>query len=75
LLVGLHESLEFDVELSVLARQHIAVVLQRFDFGPGVVVAAVERLVGEAEVILFSPGGSESLVGNALFGLEVIEVG
>lgn len=42
LLVGLHESLELDVELSVLAGQYIAVVLEGLDFGTGVVVAAAK---------------------------------
>lgn len=41
LFVGLHETLELDVQLPVLAGQHVAVVLQGFNLGAAVVVAAV----------------------------------
>lgn len=58
LLVGLDEALQFNVELSVLARQHVAVMLEGFNFASAVVVAAVKGLVGEAQVILFSSGAS-----------------
>lgn len=75
LLVGLNEALQLDVQLSVLSRQHVAVVLEGLNLRAAVIVAAVERLVGEPQVILFSPGSGKGLVGDALLGLQVIEVG
>lgn len=75
LFVGLHETLELDVQLPVLASQHVAVVLQGFNLGAAVVVAAVKGLVCESQVVLLTASGVQGLVGDAALRLQVVEVG
>jgi hypothetical protein len=72
LFIGLDEAFKLNVQFSVLAGEHVAVVLESFDFSSAVVVAAVKRLVGEAQVVLLSSGGGQGFISDAALGLKVV---
>ena len=73
LLVGGDESLEFAIEVSVLASQYVAVVLQGFDLTTQVAIAASKAGIGEAEVIMLAAAHGEVFVGGADLGVETGE--
>ena len=50
-------------------------MLKGLNFSPDVIVAAVKRLVREPQIVLLSSVNSKSLISNAAFGLQVVEVG
>lgn len=74
LLVGLHEALQFTVQVFVLAAEHAAVVVQGVDFFAQVAVAALQALVGEAQVVLLAAGHGQVLVDGARLSLEAVQV-
>jgi len=74
LLIGLHESLQLDVEFSVLTSQNVAVMLKCFNLCPHVVIAAVKRLICETQVILFASSTTQSFVGDTSLCFKVVEM-
>jgi hypothetical protein len=74
LLVSLHEALQLQVKVLVLVLQHATVVLEGINFLAEVAVTALQALVRETEVVLFTARHSQVLVSSARFSLELVQV-
>jgi len=74
LFISLHKTLQFGVQLDVLASQHVAVVLKSVDFSAHVVVLSAERLVDEAKVFLLASRHSQIIFAGSALALEIIKV-
>ena len=59
LFISVHKSFELNVEVLVLALEHVAVGVESTDLGLHVVVSLEEAVVAEAEVVLFLSGDVE----------------
>lgn len=57
LFICFNESLELDVQLAVLAGQHVAVLLECVDLSLNVLVAFLQGAIGESEIVLLAARG------------------
>lgn len=71
LLVGLHEALQLDRQVFILAEQDVAVVLQRIDFGLDVHVLCGQRLVREPQVRLLATALVQVVFANAALAVQL----
>ena len=74
LLVGLHESLKLDVQVFVLALEHVAVSVQSTDFSLDVLVSLKQVVVAESDVVLLLSGHEELVLelSESLFSLVLL---
>ena len=63
LLVSLNEALQLNGQVAVLTNKHIAMVLQGINLSLSVSVLTLQGLVGESQVVLFTLGAVELLLG------------
>ena len=59
LFISVHKSFELNVQVLVLALEHVAMGVKSTDLGLHVVVSLEEAVVAEAEVVLFLSGDVE----------------
>lgn len=74
LLVRLDEPLQLDSQVSVLANQHVAVVLKSVDLSLDVGVLALQGLVREAQVVLLLLAAVQLALSAAALALQVVEL-
>jgi len=75
LLIGLHKTLEFPVQVSVLVLQNSDVLLQRLDLRPHVRIPVNETGIAEADVLQFPAYLGDLLISVLQLGFQVIQVG
>lgn len=74
LLVSLNKALELNSQISILANENIAVVLQSIDFCLNISIGLLKGLVRETEVILFALAAVELLLGVAALALQFVQL-
>lgn len=72
LLVRLDKTLQLRSEVPILRDQHVAVVLEGINFSGQVGIALLQRLVGEAEVVLLASSAVKTVVGGAALALQIV---
>ena len=65
LLVGMHESLELDVEVLILMLEYIAMLVQSIDLTFNIVVSIEDVLIVESDIILILSGNQELLINSS----------
>jgi hypothetical protein len=74
LFISLNKTLELTIKILVLALKDTAMVVESINLFAEVTVAALETLVGEAEVILFPTRNGQVFISSTGFCFKAIQL-